>query len=266
MRQRGSEIFAGFLLRVLRSLATLCLRHSMRIQDITECAKQALLQAAEDELVRSGQGVTTSRLSVMTGIHRKDVERLRVRGEVRGASSHMIVKIVGQWQLDRRFVTADGRPKCLDLGGKASSFNRLVRSVSKEMNPATVLFELERSGTARKSAKGLELQLGAYSPSDNLEQGFQVLADDVQDLIAGVSGNLANEHNIPNLHARTVFDNVRPDRIQEIRQWLVREGHEFHRRAREYISQADQDINPEPGLKGPAQKVVLGSFSRITAK
>ena len=48
-----------------------------------------------------------------------------------------------------------------------------------------------------------------------------------------------------------------------IRQWLLEKGLEFHKMARDFMSQFDQDMNPVPGDPGGG-RVCLGSFSLST--
>lgn len=85
----------------------------------------------------------------MTGIHRKDVDRLILGERKVDPATDVFTRVFGQWQNDKRF-SKNGRPKALDLGGEAVYFAKLVQSVSKEHNPYTVLFELERLGFIKR--------------------------------------------------------------------------------------------------------------------
>ena len=68
-----------FLLNTLRLLvkpiAKFCLRHTLSIQDLIESAKIAFIEVADAEIRKKGDKVNTSRISLVTGLHRKDVIR-----------------------------------------------------------------------------------------------------------------------------------------------------------------------------------------------
>lgn len=219
---------------------------------------------AEDQIKKSGEEVTDSRVSVMTGLHRRDVKRLRQDEKTyEGQQLSLLMRVIGRWRSDIDFVTKNKSPRILTYGTEESQFNELVSRVSKDLNPATVFFELERIKAIEKTSKGIKLKVHSYVPSDDAEEGFKLLAYDVGDLVSAVESNILGDEEVPNLHVRTEYDNVRPEKLDEIRRWFIREGHLLHQRARNYVSQYDEDINPSPDFKGKGQKVVLSSFSFI---
>ena len=65
---------------------------------------------------------------------------------------------------------------------------------------------------------------------------------------------------------RTSYDNVRPDALPEIKRWMLKHGHETHNQARRFISQYDQDVNPDPKFKGKGVRVVFTAFSNVQSK
>ncbi len=260
------EIIFGLMELLLRPLVRFCIRHSLRVQDLLESAKTVFLDIAQDEISKTGETATASRLSVITGIHRRDISRLSSPGQERRGGADLITKIIGQWQSDPRFTTKKNEPRILRHSAERDEFSELVRSVSKELNPATILFELERVGTVQRTDRGVQLVLQSYTPRGDLAASFGILADDTDDLIQGVEENVIAEASPPNLHIRTSYDNVRPDAVPEIRRWLLSEGHAFHARARDFISRHDQDINPQADFQGKGEKVVLGSYSRVISE
>jgi len=224
--------------------------------------KAVYIEASKECLEEKGQKVTDSRLSVISGIHRRDVTKFKDEGFSIDASKNLISKIVGQWQTDSDFTTAVNKPRVLSCGFKDSEFDNLVKRISQDLNPATVLFELERLGTAVKSERGVQLHTGTFIPRGDLNQGFKILADDSNDLLNAVEQNLLEENKLENHHLRTTYDGIRSDKVEEIKAWLLKEGSEFHRKARQFISQYDQDVNPVKNFKGKLSKVVLSSFAK----
>ena len=247
---------------IIRPVARFSIKHSLTIKELLEAAKIAMLEIAEEELARGGEKVNVSRLSVLTGIHRRDVMRLTREGDKLEDSQNLISRILGQWEQDPRFVTASGAPRVLSVDGEDNEFKELVELISKDLNPGTVLFQLERTGLVERGPRGLKLLRKVQSLQDDIAAGYQLLASDVEELSLAVQENLEGSLETPHLHARTEYDNLFVKDIPEVRSWLLKEGTAFHERARTFLSKFDKDLNPS--RKDPAgSRVVVGTFSRV---
>ena len=247
-----------YLVPVLRPIVRFCLKHSFYLQDIVEILKRLLLEEASLLLEAEGQKVNVSRVSALTGMHRKDIPRLQ-SGEVPLEEKNLVSRVLGQWQFDRRFSLKDGKPKVLKLDTSANSFKDLVASVSSDLNSGTLLFELERLGLIKKRGSVVRLLKGHHSVQGNTKDALIILSADINDLLNSVDTNLAAKESI-HLHGRTEFDNVDPKAVPKIRNWLIKEGREFHQRAREYLSKYDRDILGKPSGE-PGARVAVGTFS-----
>lgn len=248
---------------VIRPLVTFCLRHGVRLQDLIECFKISFVESAANELEKVAEAVTASRISVMTGVHRRDVVRIRKSASVPEVGNGLTTGVIGQWTTDAAFLTKQKKPRALSFGNVSSEFYALVQKVNKDLNPATVLFELERVGAVKRGDDGLTLCAQAYVPKGNVVGSFQILADDIDTLFHSVEENIIGSEALPNLHLRTAFDKVRKVEVPEIRAWLLREGHSFHVRVRDFIAEHDQDTNPKIDYEGEYVKVAAGSFSKV---
>ena len=242
-------------------IARFCVRHSVKVQDAIECLKIELIEESKRELTRRGTKVSQSHLSVLTGLRRREVIRLDA-GEVRLEGNRtMIMKVLGLWRENKKYLTKSGVPRVLTFGTAESEFAKLVQEVSSDLNPATVLFELERVDAISRTPRGVMLLKHNYLPSSSdPSAGFQILSQDITDLTYAVESNLLEGTPLPHHHLRTEYDRVRPESVEKIKQWLLKEGHHFHLRARDEISKYDQDSNPDPHFSGKAVRVVLGSY------
>lgn len=257
------ELLLFCLRLLLRPVARFCVRHALRLQDFTECAKAALLDAASEARGTERTKLSTSKLSLMTGVHRKDVARIQKSAPMPDSYKDLVTKVVGLWQTDPRFMTKDGQPRVLTIDGDKSEFEQLVQSVSRELSPQAILSELERVHGITKAKGGIRLEVQSYVPKGDPKAEFQLLELDSSDLLRAVEENVLMDITPPNLHARTQYDNIRPDAIPALKTWFLREGHQFHARAREFISQFDQDVNPEPSFKGKGVRAVISAFSLV---
>ena len=186
--------------------AGLCVRRGVKIQDAIEALKAAYVKASQSELEKSGSSVNASKLSVMTGLQRRDIARLTSGESDQRGERSLLAKVIGQWRYDRRF-SAKQQPKALAFEGERSEFMRLVASVSRDLNPYTVLFELERLGAVRRCEGKLVLAVESYEPAGDAEEGLRLLAEDVGDLTGAVEENIFAREEVPNLHIKTEYDN-----------------------------------------------------------
>lgn len=266
MKSASRKTISHILRVLIKPLARFCIQHGVRIQDLNDFVKGALLDAASDTLKHSETKVTVSRLAAITGLQRRDVEKYSDTEIELDDSRDLVRKVLGMWQSHRDFTTQAGTPRVLTFGMDSSEFSDLVRMISKDMNAATILFELERLGIIEKSARGVKLVLDSFAGRGDAEEGFKVVADDLHDLIGTAQDNLFSDAIPAQLHVRTNYDKVRAESVPEIKQWLLKEGHAFHAKARDFISQFDQDINPELSYKGKTTQVTVTSFGRTGFK
>ncbi|MFN8389745.1 MAG: DUF6502 family protein [Bdellovibrionota bacterium] len=252
------------LAALLRPAVRFALRSGLHIQELLEAAKAAFVAVAEEELIRAGEKANISRLSAATGIHRRDIMRLTGSTEQTPKAASLVSRVLGQWLHDRRFLSPTGKPRALTVTGASAEFRKLVHAVSRDLNPGTVLFELERLGAAKRKGKNgerLELIAHAYVPRKDAQESYRLLARDLEQITSAVNENVTLQPETPHLHATTEFDNIRVDALPEIRKHLLWEGSKFHARMRKYLSRYDLDIAPANAAGGA--RVSLTAFSFV---
>lgn len=137
---------------LLAPVAQLMIRHGMTVGAATELLKAALVTATGDD-------VSDSTVTLKTGVHRKDVKRLRSQADnqsrrVRLSAAAMVLT---RWVEDMAFRGADGGPRALNRKdvGKVPGFDNLVRRTKVDAAPATVLTELLNAGAVSQDDAGI---------------------------------------------------------------------------------------------------------------
>lgn len=250
-----SEI--GLLAFLLRPVIRYCLRHSLHIQDLLEAAKVAFIEEAASQMEASGEKHNVSRMSIVTGIHRRDVMRIYREGKTEEVPQGLFSRILGAWQYSSAF-SKNGRPRPLSYLGDTNEFGDLVKSVSSDLHPGTVFFEFKRSGLVEEKNNRLKLLKRVQQIKGNYEAGFSHLSRDLDLLTRAVETNLVEGKPV-NLHGRTEFDNITLSALPAIKKWVMKEGSAFHQRVRDYLSQFDEDIHPTGKQAGGY--VAVGAFS-----
>lgn len=258
------SVIFSFMRQAFRPFAVLCLRFGIRHREVSEILKASFLDAARDELKANDLLVNTSKLSVMTGLQRKDILKIESSGSGERRAANLLLNVIGAWRVDRKFCEKKGCPRDLAYEGATSEFADLVTSVSKDLNPYTVLFELERVGAVTRSEGKLQLNVEAFIPKGSPEEGLAIIAHDIENLLFAGEENILRDQNPPNLHATTRYDNICIKSLPQIRLWLLKEGSAFHRKLRDYLSRFDKDLNPQLFNEEGGGIVTVGSFGRIT--
>lgn len=250
---------------LLRPVVRYVLRHGLSFQDFTSLAKKVFVEVAEDEIRKVSPKVNTSRISVLTGIHRDTVDTIIKEGLATPPGTTSIVsRILSRWESDKRFITNSGAPRILSYLGEGNEFERVVYAEGKHLHAGTILFELERNGSVERTARGLRLVRASSLFEGDPEKAADILARNVQTLVDATDENTRFSHETKNLNARTEYDNIYQDAVPEIRRWLLEQGRDFHRRAREFLTQFDADYAPDPkGTRAAGTKVTVTAVSQV---
>ena len=149
---QNSAIFKA-LECALKPLVRLMLARGITYIQLTEWLKHIFVETAVREFTLPDKAINDSRISVITGVHRKDVKRLR---EIMLVNPMMVEptnvnlgsKIVSAW-LSNCIYMQDGKPKALarlKKDGGNVSFEALCEVVTKDVRARAALDELERVG------------------------------------------------------------------------------------------------------------------------
>lgn len=249
---------------MLKPILRFALRNAIGIKQFHELCKIACVEVSAEEIAKTSPKINVSRISVITGISRPEVTRIYVENKTQlDETSTLVSRVTNRWEQTPRFCRVSGKPRVLEYLGGKDEFTELVRTVDTSINPGTVLFELERSGVIRKSGNSVKLVRNIPRFSRDPEQGYQVLAEDIESLIAAAEQNISRQQDEPyNLHIRTDYNNIFKSEVPRIRAWLLKEGSKFHKRARDLLSKCDKDI--AVNSKGEAGvNVSVSAFSLI---
>ncbi|MCB0359181.1 MAG: hypothetical protein KDD44_06085, partial [Bdellovibrionales bacterium] len=184
---------------LLRPVIRFALNRSLKLQDVIEAAKIVFLEVAEEMLDENDIERSASKLSAMTGVHRRDISRIRDKDLAFTHQPHLVGKVIGAWQHAAGYQTGSGAPRTLACEGAQSEFAELVATVSQDVSPYAILFELERCGLVARTTRGVRLQSGVYVPKSNQAAGYSILSNDIEDLISAVDHNTTDDHATPHL-------------------------------------------------------------------
>lgn len=205
---------------ILKSLIGLIHRNGISFGEFSTIAKHAFIKETERELISSGEKVTTSSLAIITGLTRKDVSALRKeaapKSEINGQKNRA-VRVIGGWAAEPGFCDSDGNPKILNISGSNDSFENLVQKYSGDIPYKAMLKELLRSKSVEIIDKEkVALIQAAYIPSDDENDKYRHLAEDVSHLISTIKHNIVSKEE-PRYQRKVSYDGIPIEHIEEFK-------------------------------------------------
>jgi hypothetical protein len=185
---------------MLRPLVKLLLMNSITYPFLSNLLKSVYVEVATEEFRLQGKPQTDSRISLLSGIHRKDVKNLRPERHLEQTlppSPSLSTKLVKLWTSDPKRVDETGRhrplPRLMSEGGGAS-FEELVSSVSKDIRSRVILDEWLRTGIAKIDAEGrVCLNTETTSKENNFDDKAQFIGLNLHDHLCAASHNLQGQ-------------------------------------------------------------------------
>jgi len=205
---------AQAMVRVLQPLARLMIDHGLQLPSMVELLKNELVQQAVAAYGLADKGSSDSRIALLTGVHRKDVKRLR-EAPVSPSTAVPLVpvaaSVVARWISEPRFLNADQTARALARTPRRSGvgepdFTTLVAEVSRDVGARAVLDELARLGVVELREDGyVVLKTSGFVPHEGLEESFHFLAANVSEHLATAVHNLAPDRQGPLMLEQSAF-------------------------------------------------------------
>jgi len=253
------------LYRIFSAVARVTLKRGLPFDAVMAVAKRACIDVAYGEFQIPGRKQSASRVSVLTGIHRKEIARALAAPDPQDRETTTRVTcaaaVVAGWRRDRVFADRRGAPAVLPFEGGPASFSELVRVYGKGDTPArAVLDELRRVGAVeRRPDGGIKLLVPAYLPQETSPEALAIFGTDVADLIAVVDHNLGSAPGAGYFQRKVSYDNLPAEAVAEIRACAEREGQALLERLDEAMSALDRDANPRASGSG-RKRAMLGIY------
>ena len=246
------------VLAILRPLVRYLIGQGWNYGALAEALKMVYVAEASQHYGEAdGRTLTDSRVSLLTGIHRKEVKRLRLLLEEHGErpmlrhGANIAAQVVAAWVSMADYADPAGQPQPLPLRSEASpSFEGLARRVKADMRPRAILDELGRVGVAEEKEGIVRLLRHAYI-SALPEDRVAFLGENVGDHLRSAVHNL--EGGEPFLERALYFDALPAAVLEEARPEIYRMSERLLREAHQRLSAAE---SPE----GPRRRLRLGVY------
>jgi hypothetical protein len=207
------EALTRAIRKILRPVVRLMLHFQVSYPYLISLLKSVYVEVAVEEFALHDRRQSDSRITLLTGVHRKDVKRLRGE-EPEAALAPRAVSIGAQciayWLGMERFRSADHEPLPLPLKTPSTkpgqvSFDDLVESVCRQdIRPRVILDEWIRLGIAHMDALDrVVLDTGAFTPDKGVDEKLFFFGKNIQDHLNAGTHNIMDKK--PAFFDRSVF-------------------------------------------------------------
>jgi len=231
--------------RVLRSLARVLLRYGVSVQAFIDLAKRAYIDAAQCDFALPGRRMTGSRLALVTGLTRKDVQRLTSHrapsDENALARVNRAARVIAGWRRDATFHGEAGVPAVLRLDDEAPSFIELVRRYSGDIPVRAVLDELVSNGSVSLTDRGVRLADRGL-PSTDENGKLALLGSDVSDLVDTVAYNMQADPGRRRFQRKVMYDNLSREAAAEFRRIAAERLQQVLEEFDRWLARHDRDV------------------------
>ena len=185
--------------RLLRPLVRLFIRCGITFPALCDLLRELYVNVAEHDFALKGKVQTDSRVSLLTGIHRKEVARLRGAGapvSTVPASISRTSRIFARWLSAPEFTDAEGHPLPLARTSEdgLASFESLVVSVTRDVRPRAILDEWLNRDLVMIDADGrVVLTEAAFIPPGGSDQQLYYFGRNLHDHVAAAAANVLGE-------------------------------------------------------------------------
>jgi hypothetical protein len=189
LHQAVLQACRNFMIPIARFL----LRNGVTFKEFAEVAKWAFVQVASEEYGIRGRKTNISRVSVMTGLSRKDVTKAReqeFKSLLDETEWSLPARVLQRWYLSDAYRTRTGLPRSLSR----EEFSALVDLVSTNASVVAVRQELLRSRCIRLDAEEMLVPVGRYFvPQPHDLRAIEYVGLALRNLATTLDRNLAPE-------------------------------------------------------------------------
>jgi len=199
---------------LLVPLVRILLRNGISFNEISEVLKGAYARVATTDFAVPGRPMSYSRLSITTGIARRDFDRVlgdeeRLRRALESNASR-IANLLQGWHNDPEYMGPYGFPRDLEFSreaGEGLSFEDLVERYAPDVDAQLMLEELMRFGAVRIAEENgmIHVEKRTFIPEQMAPELIEIFARGVRRFVETVDHNLGHKEPASRRFERWVF-------------------------------------------------------------
>jgi len=217
---------------LLRPIALLLLKCGMTWKEFSDLSKQIFVEVATAEFGIRGRPTNVSRASILTGISRKEIARLRDRSAapapVPTDKTNDATRLLSGWHEDADYRERDGHPRPLPERGAEPSFESLFQRYGGDTPFQTLLKELKSAGSIARDERGQLVACRRYHmPAAMSDENVRLFGANLFDHARTLERNIAGRKEQRRFEGYATEDRIRPADAAEFHRLVNERGQEF---------------------------------------
>jgi hypothetical protein len=251
--------------RLLRPLIRLMMQSGVTFPILADMLRSLFVEVAVNDILTDTKARSDSRISLLTGIHRKEIRRLREEPREFQRTPDIVTlagQIVARWVGTVPFRDNNGQPRPLPRTGlglqsAGASFDSLVELVTTDVRPRAVLETLLSHGVVFVDAEDrVQLKAEAFIPRPGGEEQLFYFGRNLHDHVAAAVANIGAAGAAPFLDRSVHYDGLTPEQVASLQSYARAEAMrvllDVNRRAAELAEGC--------GCPGASQRVNFGVY------
>jgi hypothetical protein len=220
--QQTNSMLVSAIKHLLRPLVKLMIHYQLTFPYVRELIKEIYVDVAAEMIEKDEQELNNSRLYILTGVHRKDIKRIREQdstGTETDLNQSLGAALIARWTAQDDYLDENGNPRQLLKTGtdQEPGFNHLVESISKDIRPRAMLDEWLRQGIISTQGNSVTLNQAAFVPAQNFDELCYFFDHHLHDHIATSTHNLLAK-NEPMLERSVYYAHLSSESIEKLKQ------------------------------------------------
>lgn len=216
----NSETTLEHVVSIMPQLIHWLIKSGVGYSEFSTALKVLFYNEAIKELENIKQKKTDSAISLLAGLTRRDVRSFcQTYGEYKLVDQFNLqlpisvpARVVGMW-VNQKLASR------IPFYGEENSFESLVRQVSSEKHPKSILLELKRLGIVDEEHDNVVLQNSSFTPNPQADESKQLFTQNISDHLSAGINNLTNNTNF--LEQAIFADELSQESVEKLNQLSV---------------------------------------------
>lgn len=215
-----------------KPLIRLLIEKGVTFPQFRELMKELYVEVADEQFSLDDKKPSDSRIFVLTGIHRKDIKRIRQQNETESqpvtSSASLSGEIIARWSSMPEYLDDKGKPRQLLKSGKGkqAGFDQLVSSVSKDVRSRVILEEWLRLNIIRLKDDYVVLNKSAFVTNKEFKEMAYYLGHNVHDHMASCVNNILEEDE-PMLERSVYYASLTENSVNKLKAVASKKGNDL---------------------------------------
>lgn len=251
--------------QILRPIVKILLRNHVSVSEFIEQLKELYVDVADRDFAIPNKKSTTSRISVITGLSRKEVLRIKTLENADHIEEMQYKKnkasnVITGWLKDNEFTDERGDAKELPIKGESSSFETLVKRYGGDITTRAVLDELISNGSVKKTeSDSVKLLSFGFIPEQKIEK-LEVISQCARDFFETANFNLEHETHEARFQRQLSYTELPIEVVNEFKEYSKEKSLEFLFDMNHWLAERKNAISMSDTHKDKLFRVGIGIY------